>query len=108
MAAKLDPLSLLVAMKQLCGLVPQTNTTESVLVVGMSKFLTVMVDKVLPGLPANDTAIPAAAVTVLGALGAAATSGGFDLSKTFSLEGMLSVVTAFGNLLGLMKLFKLL
>ena len=57
---------------------------------------------------ANDTAIPAAAVTVLGALGAAATSGGFDLGRTFSLEGMLSVVTAFGKLLGLMRLFQLL
>ena len=42
------------------------------------------------------------------ALGAAATSGGFDLGRTFSLEGMLSVVTAFGKLLGLMRLFQLL
>jgi hypothetical protein len=109
MASKLDPLSLITSMSQLCALVPQTNSTDSLLVAGVSKFLNVMTTMVLPA-AGNNTAAPAAAlVGVLGALGSVATTGagGFDLSAPFSLSSLLDVVKAFSSLLAVAKLVNL-
>jgi hypothetical protein len=107
MMSKVDPLSLLTSMSQLCALVPQTNSTEALLVGGMSKFIGVVTGTVLPA-AGNNTDVAAAAVNVLGALGVAASSSGFDLSKSFSLSSMLTVVSSFSSFLSLAKSFKLL
>jgi uncharacterized protein (DUF4213/DUF364 family) len=107
-AVQIDPVSLLTTFKSLCTFVPNTNSTQAVMVVGMQKFLTIVTDKVMPA-ASNNTQLATAAFNVLSSMGTAAYSGSYaDLTKSLSLDSMLSMVTNFGNMMALVKNFGLL
>jgi hypothetical protein len=104
-----DPLSLLTTFKDLTKLVPTTNSTQAVMVAGMSQFLTVVTTKFFPASSAaNVTQLATAAMNVLSSMGAAAYSGSYmDLTKSMSLDSMLGLMTNFGTMMTLVKGFQL-
>lgn len=108
-AVQIDPVSLLTTFKSLCTFVPTgSNSTQAVMVAGMQKFLSIVTDKVMPA-ASNNTQLATAAFNVLTSMGTAAYSGSYaDLTKSISLDSMLSMVTNFGNMMALVKNFGML
>lgn len=82
---------------------PTTNSTQAVMVAGMSQFLSVFTSKLMPA-AGNNTQLASAAINVLSTMGAAAYSGSYaDLTKSFSLDSMLGMVNSFATMMTLAK-----
>ena len=102
-AVPIDFLSLITTFKSLCLNVPTTNSSQAVMVSGMSQFLTVFTSKLMPA-SSNSTALATAAINVLASMGAAAYSGSYaDLTKSFSLDSMLGMVNSFATMMTMAK-----
>lgn len=96
------------SFKDLSKFVPQTNSTQAVMVAGMSQFLTVITTKVMPA-GANNAQLSTALMSLLSSMGTAAYAGSYmDLTKSFSLDSMLQMVTNFGTVMNLVKTMQLL
>jgi uncharacterized protein (DUF4213/DUF364 family) len=99
----IDPLSLLTTFKSLSTFVPKTNSTQAVMVAGMSQFLTVITTKVMPA-GSNNVQLATAAMNVLSSMGTAAFTGSYmDLTKSMSLDSMLGMVQNFGTMMEVVK-----
>jgi hypothetical protein len=102
-AVAFDPLSLITSFKSLCDFVPNTNSTQAVMVAGMKQFLTVVTTKVVPA-SNNSTQLAQSVISVMTAMGGAAYTGSYmDLTKTMSLSSMLNVVNSFYTMLSTVK-----
>lgn len=102
-AVPIDVLSLITTLKTLCLQVPTTNSTQAVMVSGMSQFLSVFTSKLMPA-SNNNAQLATAAINVLSTMGSAAYSGSYaDLSKSFSLDSMLGMVNSFATMMSLAK-----
>jgi hypothetical protein len=102
-AVPIDVLSLITTLKSLCLQVPTTNSTQAVMVSGMSQFLSVFTSKLMPA-SNNNAQLATAAINVLSTMGSAAYSGSYaDLSKSFSLDSMLGMVNSFATMMSMAK-----
>jgi hypothetical protein len=102
-AVPIDVLSLITTLKTLCLQVPTTNSTQAVMVSGMSQFLSVFTSKLMPA-SNNNAQLATAAINVLSNMGSAAYSGSYaDLSKSFSLDSMLGMVNSFATMMSMAK-----
>ena len=102
-AVPIDVLSLITTLKTLCLQVPTTNSTQAVMVSGMSQFLSVFTSKLMPA-SNNNAQLATAAINVLSTMGSAAYSGSYaDLSKSFSLDSMLGMVNSFATMMSMAK-----
>jgi hypothetical protein len=102
-AVPINVLSLITTLKTLCLQVPTTNSTQAVMVSGMSQFLSVFTSKLMPA-SNNNAQLATAAINVLSTMGSAAYSGSYaDLSKSFSLDSMLGMVNSFATMLSMAR-----